>query len=419
MIDDTKVLILVGLVLLSDVMFSGLIFGWAPMLLMLQEEGQYSELCTADHRLNHPHRPCVAQENQLNLMFALASFAVNAGALPVGILLDYFGPRLAIVGAGLIEIAGLLLMAFSDSKTCDYFVPAYVLMAIGGQITMLASYPASFVLLRYQTMILAGISCLFDASSIILLAIYSLKSMFLISRTTLFCSYAVVALTVYSSLFVAWKHVEHLLPTVDPLEAENAQLLEKASPCPGQGKKDARKLMENYYAEYGSLSETELGHRLSRTSDGIVEMYTGGMAGAKLSERSLKHQLCTFEFLFALLFAATHVLRANIYIGTNTKLLGNYGDAVRNYSFTKLFSLVLPLGFIFIPCIDQVVEQGGLSSGLLLTNGLGLVYNILALIPSLYVQCLTFFVFTAFRAFLYAVISAFNAKNFGLHNLGS
>ena len=39
--------ILVGLALSSTLLFSGLIFGWAPLQLVLQREGQYSKLCRA------------------------------------------------------------------------------------------------------------------------------------------------------------------------------------------------------------------------------------------------------------------------------------------------------------------------------------------------------------------------------------
>ena len=41
-----------------------------------------------------------------------------------------------------------------------------------------------------------------------------------------------------------------------------------------------------------------------------------------------------------------------------------------------------------------------------------------ALVPSLSAQVAVFVVFTMFRAFLYAVMSTFNAQTFGLNTLG-
>ncbi|POM65597.1 hypothetical protein PHPALM_18659 [Phytophthora palmivora] len=77
------------------------------------------------------------------------------------------------------------------------------------------------------------------------------------------------------------------------------------------------------------------------------------------------------------------------------------------------------MGFMFVPLIDYLVETRGLSKALLFTNILGVLYNVFQLVPVLPLQCVAFFLFTAFRAFLYAIISAFTAKTFGLKNMGS
>ncbi|GLE02966.1 hypothetical protein PINS_up011845 [Pythium insidiosum] len=134
---------------------------------------------------------------------------------------------------------------------------------------------------------------------------------------------------------------------------------------------------------------------------------------------SIRQQLRTFEFGFLLCFASVHVFRTSLYIGSASKVLLNYGDADRDFLYTKVFSLVLPLGFVFVPAIDYIVEQRGLSLSLLLTNAVGVFYNVLVLVPILPLQCATFAVFTGFRAFLYAVLSSFTAKTFGLKNLGT
>ena len=73
--------------------------------------------------------------------------------------------------------------------------------------------------------------------------------------------------------------------------------------------------------------------------------------------------------------------------------------------YTKLFGLILPLGFIFVLFIDYIVEQKGIGSALWVTNGLGAVYNdVLAMVPVLSLQAVVFFTFTGFRAFGYAVL---------------
>jgi hypothetical protein len=52
------------------------------------------------------------------------------------------------------------------------------------------------------------------------------------------------------------------------------------------------------------------------------------------------------------------------------------------------------------------------------TNLLGVLYGTLVLINSLPVQLGTFLAFTGYRAFLYSVMSTFNAHIFGLRTLG-
>ena len=49
---------------------------------------------------------------------------------------------------------------------------------------------------------------------------------------------------------------------------------------------------------------------------------------------------------------------------------------------------------------------------------LGILYGSLLLIKSLTIQIIVFFLFTMFRAFLYATMSTFIAQTFGLKTLG-
>uniref|UniRef100_M4B4C9 Uncharacterized protein n=1 Tax=Hyaloperonospora arabidopsidis (strain Emoy2) TaxID=559515 RepID=M4B4C9_HYAAE len=114
---------------------------------------------------------CEVYENHPNVMFVAASVALNAGALPVGLLLDRVEPRVPINVAPFIEVAGWSLLDRLDSRTFHMFVPAYIMITFGGRITMMWSFPASFPIIRYQTAILAAISCLVDGSSAMFLVL--------------------------------------------------------------------------------------------------------------------------------------------------------------------------------------------------------------------------------------------------------
>eukprot|EP00644_Phytophthora_capsici_P010445 jgi/Phyca11/548787/estExt2_Genewise1Plus.C_PHYCAscaffold_300106 len=371
----------------SDLLLTGLVFGWAPLLLLLQEEGQYHELCADPNEST-----CVAQENRLNLIFAVASVAMNAGALPVGVFLDRAGPRVTIAVAAVIEVSGLAMLAVADSQSFDVFVPAYVLIAFGGCITMMSSYPASFLIMRYQTAILAAISCLFDGSSVMFLVLYAAHERFGWTRRQLFLGLAVVSAGVYLVLIFLWGlNEKSLRPKKNPSFNSNGVIISTPQ---------REQLLVN-----GKANETAYG-----TEDDVVY---------RLVDIDLIKQMKSFEFAYIVVYAAVQVLRATIYIGTANKLLDNYGDQDHGYLYTTVFSFVLPLGFLFVPSIDYLVETRGLSKALLFTNVLGVLYNVIQLVPILPLQCVSFFLFTAFRAFLYAIISAFTAKTFGLKNMGS
>lgn len=426
-------LALVLVVLASDLLLTGLVFGWAPLLLLLQEEQQYVELCEDDES------SCVAQENKLNLMFAVASVAMNAGALPIGVFLDYLGPRVATAAAALVEISGIVLLALADSQTFDVFVPAYLLIAFGGCITMMASFPASFLIMQYQTAILAAISCLFDGSSVVFLVLYTIHERFGATRQQLFLGLAVVAAVIYTLLIVLWgvneRHLHDKAAKIGDVEIEADCSLDDVVVPTVRG---VSPLSASKTA--GSSTEALLANTLSNAGESYgtvhAEAKTLPSTGSHLESQELlpgescneafslvdvamTRQMRSFEFAYILIFAAVQVLRATIYIGTANKLLENYGDAEYGFMYTKIFSVVLPVGFVFVPAIDHLVETRGLALALLFTTVLGSLYSLLTLVPSLPLQCLTVFVFTAFRAFLYAVMSAFTAKTFGLTNLGS
>lgn len=430
---------LVAAVFLSDLLLTGLVFGWAPLLLMLQQEQQYVELCgfdSADYdatESNDAAAPltCVAQENRLNLMFAVASVTMNAGALPIGFFLDRAGPKLAVAAAALVEVSGLLLLAFADSQDFDVFLPAYTLLAFGGSMTMMASFPASFLVVQYQTAILATVSCLFDGSSVVFLVLLSLKESFGFSRQQLLLALAGVAGVLYVVLVALWHVNEHALSEDESEAASNRS---------GDLSQELQSLLvsEQQHPE----NEVYPSNDLPTSSMDIAAAYSISTSGPQygslaleseqvafvqqriddefeLVDVSIGKQMRSFEFSYIVVFAAVQVLRATIYIGTTNKLLENYGDRQYDFFFTKVFSFVLPLGFLFVPAIDHIVEKKGLALSLLFTNMLGVVYNLLAFVPSLQVQSVAFFVFAGYRAFLYAVMSAFTAKTFGLKNMGS
>ncbi|OQS03397.1 hypothetical protein THRCLA_21176 [Thraustotheca clavata] len=358
------------IVLVCDVLFSGVIYGWAPLALILQEEGQYQELCK-----NSTTR-CSKQDTQLNLIYSVAAFLSAMISFPVGILLDQIGTKTTMLCAGLLQTSGFLLLGLADSKTFDVLVIAYSVLAVGGGMTLMGSFASSFLIPRYQTAILAGVSCAFDGSSVVMLGLYSIHETFELTRRTIFIVYAMLCFALYGSLVFLWHINEKLLDVDHNTSGEEEPLL----PIKSVEKKDKK---------------------------------------VTSRQATLKKHILSYEFIYLLFFTSIHLFRSNFYIGTTNSVLEIYGDAKHNYFYTKVFGFILPLGFVFVPSINYVVEVLGMPFAMYFTSFLGLLYNSLALISILPVQIISFITFTGFRAYLYTVVTAFAAKVFGLQYMGT
>ena len=369
-----------GLALLTSFLYSGIIFGWAALELILLREGQYSELCSTEQ-----DSPCAAQTLKLNVIFTLATFFLSFVSLPVGIFLDYAPKSVYFVVAAVFLIAGLVLFALSDSQTFDFFALAYSLMAVGGNLTMLGSFPASFLLPRYQAGILAAVSCLFDASSIVFFVFRTLNltNLEIFNRQNLFFGLAWTAVVFYGALACCWVILE---------------------------KKDWKAVVAH---ERKAQMELDKGNE---ETDKHPDPHCERIDQIGMHNAPLAKQLCTFDFTLALIFASLNMLRCNFYIMSVDSFLASIGD--QNAFYANIFSFVLPAGVVMVPFIEATVSRMGILPTLQLTNWIGVFFGVLLLVPSLSVQTLDFAVFACFRAYLYASYNTYVALTFGIHTMG-
>lgn len=398
-----------GSALLCVFMFSGIIFGWAPLKLILQREGQFARLCGHDEPT-----PCVAQTIRFNRIFTSAQFFLSFASLPVGFFLDHCSKVTHYAVAAVLEITGLLLVAAADYSDTDdvpfldEFLLGYTLMSLGGGMAMMGAFPASFLLPAVQGGILAGVSCLFDASSIVFAVFAQLHAVNaqVFSRSHLFTAYAAVAAIIYGTLALCWASLERhdwkLLVSTTQSESEDDV----------NNNNNTKKKSED---NYGSVEPSEVD---SKANESKVDPHTRRIQVLGLHDWPLLKQLATLDFVVVLLFASVHMLRCNFYIETVNEMLLNMGQFDEAIKYAQIFSFVLPMGVIFVPLIDGTVRSVGIVNTLHLTNVVGIVFGSLLLVPSLPVQGLNFVVFTGFRAYLYATLNTYVAVTFGVSTMG-
>ena len=114
---------------------AGIVFGYAAIKPVLIQEGVYKNQCTK-RELRDGTQPCYGQEIRLNLMFTIAAVSTNVAALPIGAILDRYGPRVCgIIGSVFLAI-GAALFALAGSFPFDGFIPGYFFLALGGPVCL-------------------------------------------------------------------------------------------------------------------------------------------------------------------------------------------------------------------------------------------------------------------------------------------
>ena len=85
--------------MIEMVFFSGVIFGWANMVLILKGEGYFKDLCLPTNLTmkggdeDEESHECSLQDDRLTLVFTIAVFCFHLAGFGGGVLFDTLGTR--------------------------------------------------------------------------------------------------------------------------------------------------------------------------------------------------------------------------------------------------------------------------------------------------------------------------------------
>ncbi|GKU18920.1 unnamed protein product [Fusarium langsethiae] len=420
---------------------AGIVFGYAAIKPVLKLEGAYSDICDAtihQRPTSHvgavsddPHNTCV--EIRLNLMFTVAAVGTNVAALPVGAILDNYGPRVCGLLGCVFLTTGTLLMAYDQSLPFDGLLPGYLFLALGGPFTYISSFQLSNAFPRHSGLILALLTGAFDSSSALFLVyrlIYNAtEGAFTLHRFFLF--YLVVPILIFISqiLIMPGQSYKTVGELVDQAAEADDDIIIRSTTSTQQEIDEHTALLRDERREERERREAVV-HDIenllgSAKGDDQVEAkernhVASGVWGV-LHDCTVLEQIRSPWFILICLFTVVQMTRINFFVATiRPQYEAIFGDRERAVRVNTFFDVALPAGGIFaIPFIGTALDHVSTVLVLSALVACGTLIGVLGVLPFEWAAYAGIILFVLYRPFYYTAVSDYSAKVFGFRTFGT
>ncbi|KAK3394668.1 major facilitator superfamily domain-containing protein [Podospora didyma] len=398
---------------------AGVVFGYAAIKPVLKHEGAYQHICREQTAVSED--TCI--EIHLNLMFTVAAVATNVAALPIGAILDRYGPRVCGLLGAFFLAAGALIMAFEGQLPFDGLLFGYLFLALGGPFTYISSFQLSNAFPRNSGLILALLTGAFDASSALFLVyriIYQ-KTEGSFGHRRFFLAYLVVPVAIviiqltlmpaqsYKTVGELVEEIEEPLPDDEPYD----QIDEHTALLHEEERQHREEVVSGIQDLLGSAKADKQAKREERKNEisgvwGVMHPYTSW------------EQIKSPWFILICAFTVIQMTRINYFVATIfSQYEAIFGSPEKALEINEFFDLALPLGGILsIPFIGIILDHTSTVTVLSVLVACATTIGVLGIVEQTWAAYANICLFVLYRPFYYTAVSDYSAKVFGFRTFG-
>jgi MFS family permease len=352
-------------------------------------------------------------------MFTVAAVSTNVAALPIGTILDRYGPRVCGLMGSVFVATGCLFFAFAwtlGQKGIDGYIPGYFFLALGGPFVFISSFQLSNTFPRYSGLILALLTGSFDTSSAVFFfyrLIYTATDGAFYPKK-FFLGYLVVPAFIFTVQVLvmpanSYKTVGELVIQAE----EEAQEEEIEAEEPVVEENDAllairrAQLRERRESVIAEITELIGSKDAAKQAEKEEETRNNSGVWGAMHGKTATQQVMSLWFLLITMFTVIQMTRINYFVATVRSqyeyLLGDFDKAVQVNDF---FDVALPLGgVVAIPFIGLILDNRSTYFVLSMLVTFATIIGVLGVIPHMWAAYANVCLFVVYRPFYYTCVS--------------
>ncbi|KAE8441069.1 hypothetical protein EG329_005898 [Mollisiaceae sp. DMI_Dod_QoI] len=420
----------VGITVLACWLASGIVFGFAAIKPVLISEGVYRELCT-DEELRHDVEVCLEQDIRLNFFFTLASITTNVSALPVGAILDRYGPRVCGVLGSIFLAIGSVTMSYAFAiPAFDGYTIGNFFLALGGTFIFVPSFQMANAFPKYSGTIVALITGSFDASAAVFL-FYRMayeatghgftpdKFFFLYTIVPIaifLCQITLLPAQMYDTVPQLEKKIEKARDPARDIHSSDDEIssdneVDRIRYERSYRRKNKIQKLDKLLGDEGERQE-----RAGREEERLVNSAVWGVLHGQPAHK----QMLSPWFILMTLLTVLQMLRMNYFIATIRSQYEYMLDSeYLAVSINRFFDVALPVGgVICTPFIGIFLDNLSVPMALAVIVTLTTVIGVLNSLPFLWAAYMTVCLFVLLRPLYYSAMSDYATKVFGFATFG-